>query len=88
MCGIVGLINYNNKELLMRMNQAQTHRGPDFEGHFWDGDNLIGLAMRRLSIVDIGNGKQPMTNEDGRVILIFNGEIFNAPILREKLIQR
>lgn len=87
MCGIVGLINYKNKELLMRMNQAQFHRGPDFEGHFWDDDNLVGLAMRRLSIVDIDNGMQPMTNENGRIILVFNGEIFNAPTLREKLLQ-
>ena len=87
MCGIVGLINYRNRELLTRMNQEQFHRGPDYEGNFWDDESSVGLAMRRLSIVDINSGMQPMTNEDGSIILVFNGEIFNAPSLREKLLQ-
>lgn len=86
MCGIVGLVNYKDRNLLDRMNKIQTHRGPDFGGEFWDDKKQVGLAMRRLSIVDLNNGFQPMTNEDGKIILIFNGEIFNAPILREKLL--
>lgn len=86
MCGIVGLINYKNKELLTRMNETQFHRGPDFGGEYWDESALVGLAMRRLSIVDLNNGTQPMRNENGRIVLIFNGEIFNAPSLRKELV--
>lgn len=88
MCGIVGLIKYNSKELLLKMNEIQFHRGPDYGGSYWDNEKLVGLAMRRLSIVDISSGKQPMENEDGTIILIFNGEIFNAPILRRELIKK
>lgn len=88
MCGIVGLIKYKDKGLLDRMNEAQIHRGPDFGGDFWDKEELVGLAMRRLSIVDLTNGLQPMTNEDGQVVLVFNGEIFNAPILRMELLKK
>lgn len=88
MCGIVGLINYKNKDLLLKMNAMQAHRGPDYEGQFWDSGNLVGLAMRRLSIVDIESGSQPMTNEDESVVLIFNGEIFNAGALRSMLLSK
>lgn len=88
MCGIVGLVNYKNRDLLLKMNSAQTHRGPDYEGQFWDSDSLVGLAMRRLSIVDIESGSQPMTNEDESIVLIFNGEIFNARTLRNMLLSR
>lgn len=85
MCGIVGLINFKNRELLSKMNSTQIHRGPDYGGEFWDEDYLVGLAMRRLSIVDLNNGLQPMRNENGRIVLVFNGEIFNAPLLRTEL---
>lgn len=85
MCGIVGLINYKNRELLSKMNNIQVHRGPDYGGEFWDEEHLVGLAMRRLSIVDLNNGLQPMENENGRIVLVFNGEIFNAPLLRTEL---
>ena len=86
MCGIVGLANYGDRDLLVKMNESQVHRGPDFEGYFWN--NEIGLAMRRLSIVDISGGRQPMYNEDGSIVLIFNGEIFNAPMLRKELVAK
>ena len=75
MCGIVGLIHDGRKELLNRMNEVQIHRGPDFGGFFWDEQALVGLAMRRLSIVDLANGSQPMTNEDGSIVLVYNGEV-------------
>ena len=88
MCGIVGLIHDRRKEILNRMNEAQIHRGPDFGGIFWDEQAAVGLAMRRLSIVDLANGSQPMTNEDGSVILIYNGEVFNAPELRKELLKK
>lgn len=88
MCGIVGLVHDRRKELLNRMNEAQIHRGPDFGGIFWDEQAAVGLAMRRLSIVDLANGSQPMTNEDGSVILVYNGEVFNAPELRKELLQK
>lgn len=73
MCGIVGLLHYKDKSLLTKMNEIQTHRGPDWKGEFWDDRNLVGLAMRRLSIVDVDSGHQPMTNEDGKIVLVFNG---------------
>ena len=88
MCGIVGLLQYKDKSLLTKMNEIQTHRGPDWKGEFWDDRNLVGLAMRRLSIVDVDSGHQPMTNEDGKIVLVFNGEIFNAPVLRKKLLKQ
>lgn len=88
MCGIVGIIGYDEKDILRKMNNAQIHRGPDDEGVYWEQENRVGLAMRRLAIVDLESGKQPMTNEDGDVIVVFNGEIFNAPALRKKLLAK
>ena len=88
MCGIVGLIHDRRKELLNRMNEVQIHRGPDFGGFFWDEQALVGLAMRRLSIVDLANGSQPMTNEDGSIVLVYNGEVYNAQDLRKELLQK
>jgi asparagine synthase (glutamine-hydrolysing) len=82
MCGIVGYSGFNDDSFLLRMNDIQSHRGPDDSGKFWDRENHVGLAMRRLSILDITGGRQPMSNEDNSVVLVFNGEIFNAPALR------
>ena len=66
------------------------HRGPDGAGHWLsktsDGHFQIGLGHRRLSIIDIGGGSQPMSSEDGRVTVIFNGEIYNYIELREELL--
>lgn len=88
MCGIVGIIGYENKSILNRMNDTQIHRGPDDEGIYWNKEQRIGLAMRRLAIVDLESGKQPMTNEDNNIVVVFNGEIFNAPSLRNRLIEQ
>ena len=71
--------------LLVRMNQTLRHRGPDDEGFYADGN--IGMAMRRLSVIDLVGGKQPVTNEDGTVAVTFNGEIYNFKQLRTELIQ-
>ena len=88
MCGIVGTIKYRNKDILCKMNEIQVHRGPDSEGEFWSEELLVGLAMRRLSIVDLENGVQPMYNENRRCVLVFNGEIFNADVLRDELLEK
>lgn len=87
MCGIVGSIGLGTPERLKRMNQLQYHRGPDEEGVYWDNEAKVGLAMRRLGIVDLTSGSQPMYNEDKSIVIVFNGEIFNAPDLRKKLLQ-
>ena len=88
MCGIVGTVKYCDKEILHKMNEIQVHRGPDSEGVFWSEELIVGLAMRRLSIVDLENGTQPMYNENKRCALVFNGEIFNADILRKELLKK
>ena len=88
MCGISGIINLKNKrvseEILTLINSSQMHRGPD-EGNQLIFDN-VGLAHRRLSIIDLNSGRQPISNESGSVWLTFNGEIYNYINLREKLI--
>ena len=87
MCGICGLIHFDGKpatrQLLAGMNDRLRHRGPDGEGYFIDG--AAGLAMRRLKIIDIAGSDQPLTNEDGSIALIFNGEIYNYRELRQGL---
>ena len=80
MCGIAGLFDTRAKqsfprELMQRMNDIQLHRGPDESGyHFEPG---VALAHRRLSIIDISSGQQPLFNEDESVVVVFNGEIYN-----------
>jgi asparagine synthase (glutamine-hydrolysing) len=88
MCGICGIFNYGshepaNLEQLQAMNDTLRHRGPNDEGRYTDGD--LGLAMRRLSIIDIGGGKQPIHNEDRTIWIVCNGEIFNYPELKRNL---
>jgi len=88
MCGIVGIYNYFdgepvNRELLSSMALTIQHRGPDDDGFYIQGS--LGLGMRRLSIIDIEGGHQPMSNEDGSVWIIFNGEIYNFSDLRREL---
>jgi len=89
MCGIVGIANTNsrqiNREVLQQMNKAITHRGPDEDGFFVDGN--IGLAMRRLSIIDLSGGQQPIYNHDKTIAIVFNGEIYNFQELRDDLIE-
>ena len=88
MCGISGVLHFDQARpvqtgVLERMNAVIRHRGPDSDGfHFRPG---IGLAMRRLAIVDVEGGRQPLSNEDGTVWIVFNGEIYNAPDLRPAL---
>jgi len=87
MCGIVGKLNLNSnpvdESLLRRMCALSVHRGPDDEGILLDG--ALGLGMRRLSIIDVAGGHQPMSNEDDTVWLVCNGEIYNFPELRAEL---
>ena len=88
MCGIVGIVE-NDLERpvaldgLQRMVRTLVHRGPDEEGSV--ALNGVGLAMRRLAIVDLAGGQQPFTNETGDIQLVANGEIYNFPDLRREL---
>ncbi|HEY0221129.1 MAG TPA: asparagine synthase (glutamine-hydrolyzing) [Candidatus Paceibacterota bacterium] len=89
MCGIAGIIGENteNKEAVIgKMTDAIVHRGPDDQGFFVD--KYVGLGMRRLSIIDLKLGKQPITSKDERFIIFFNGEIYNYKELREELIKK
>ncbi len=89
MCGICGVIHFDGKPvtepLLQAMNRRLSHRGPDGAGYFIDGN--IGLAMRRLSIIDITGSDQPLYNEDRSLVVVFNGEIYNYQQLRHDLVQ-
>src|SRR3954462_3457545 len=80
MCGITGIIDLKGRRevsrtLLSRMNETQVHRGPDAGGLHMEAG--VGLAHRRLSIIDLATGQQPLFNEDGSVAVVFNGEIYN-----------
>ena len=88
MCGIVGLAGYDSRDLLTRMNTLQAHRGPDDAGELWDEAARVGIAMRRLAIVDLSGGAQPMSNETGDVWLVYNGEVYNAEPLRRRIESR
>ena len=88
MCGIVGLTDRNDFYLLQKMAKMLSHRGPDEQGEFIDNEHGVALAMRRLSIIDLETGKQPIPNEDGTIWVICNGEIFNSPELREYLLAK
>lgn len=84
MCGIVGIVRKgDNKDVIKKMNDRIVHRGPDGEGYFFLGD--VALGHRRLSIIDLSTGDQPMFNEDGSVVTVFNGEIYNYLELKEEL---
>jgi len=88
MCGFVGYINKRKKSKaeIKRMNDMIIHRGPDDESYYIDDD--ISMAFRRLSIIDLKNGRQPMMNEDESLIITFNGEIYNFQELKEDLISK
>lgn len=92
MCGIVGLVAANPKpapvqhELLRAMAACLVHRGPDADGFYCQG--AVGLGHRRLSIIDLAGGAQPMQTVDGNLCVTFNGEIFNFVELREELIRK
>ncbi|MCU0643736.1 MAG: asparagine synthase (glutamine-hydrolyzing) [bacterium] len=88
MCGICGIV-YSDREqqveqsLLKNMCDAIVHRGPDDDGYYTD--RHVGLGMRRLSIIDLSTGKQPISNEDGKIWIVFNGEIYNHKEIRKEL---
>jgi asparagine synthase (glutamine-hydrolysing) len=86
MCGIVGYIGYGNQKILKKMTDSINYRGPDDEGFYFKKN--VGLGMRRLRIIDLVGGKQPIYNEDKSVIVIFNGEIYNFQELRKDLISK
>lgn len=86
MCGITGYAGFDNNELLHAMCNSLLHRGPDEDGYYTAPG--VGLAMRRLSIIDLKTGRQPITNETRDVWVVFNGEIYNYETLRETLIGR
>ena len=83
MCGICGMVGFANQDLLKKMCGIMFHRGPDDEGYFIDRD--VGLGMRRLSIIDLKGGHQPIHNEDESVQVILNGEIYNYKKLSYEL---
>ncbi len=88
MCGIAGIVKFSMSDCveerrLIRMRDVQRHRGPDGAGLWSEGP--VGLAHRRLAIVDVAGGHQPMANEDESVWIVFNGEIYNHPQLRPEL---
>ena len=88
MCGICGIYNFGtfapvDRFSLKRATDAMVHRGPDDEGFYVSGE--VGLGNRRLSIIDLPGGHQPLSNDDQTVWITFNGEIYNFKQLREDL---
>ncbi len=88
MCGITGFVGDGDEQDLHAMMAALVHRGPDGECRFIDPDQRVFLGHLRLAIVDIEGGQQPMWNEDGRIGIIFNGEIYNHLELRSELVRQ
>jgi len=91
MCGIAGYIDLSlqrpaSAEILRRMTDSLAHRGPDADGHFTEG--AVGLGHRRLAIIDLHSGQQPMFSDDKQIVLTYNGEIYNYIELRQDLIGR
>ena len=89
MCGIVGIFHFDpsapvSESVLKAMCQTLVHRGPDDDGYFIKGS--VGLAMRRLSVIDLNTGHQPQTNETGSCHIVFNGEIYNYPELQKRCV--
>src|SRR5690349_9260505 len=91
MCGIYGVLGLNGPvpfgaRLLNDMGDIIVHRGPDDQGTYSDTQLLLG--MRRLSIIDVSGGHQPIKNEDGNLVVVCNGEIYNFQSLRRELIAK
>ena len=91
MCGITGIYDFGKRQRIhsedvKKMTDAIRHRGPDDFAHYFE-DNLA-LGFRRLSIIDLAHGQQPFYSEDGNVVLICNGEIYNYKELRQELINK
>ncbi|MBI3244042.1 MAG: asparagine synthase (glutamine-hydrolyzing) [Chloroflexi bacterium] len=91
MCGICGLWQRNtpvDETTLRAMSDRQAHRGPDDWGVYCNADRRLGFGFRRLAIIDLSpSGHQPMSNEDGSLWIVFNGEIYNHPTLRQELVR-
>lgn len=89
MCGIVGIagrVLRKDEEMLRRMRDSMTHRGPDDAGEWWSEDGAVGLGMRRLAIIDLSpSGHQPMSNHENNLVIVFNGEVYNYKELRTRL---
>ena len=89
MCGIAGIIRWNNQPVveheIRSMCRMMVHRGPDEEG-IYVGDG-VALGMRRLSIIDLEGGQQPVFNEDRSICVVFNGEIYNYQELHKQLVR-
>jgi asparagine synthase (glutamine-hydrolysing) len=87
MCGIVGMVNLDGRAaeaaLLERMNQAIFHRGPDEDGFYLKGH--VGMAMRRLAIIDLKGGQQPIADEEGAAWIVYNGEVYNYREVKKEL---
>ena len=87
MCGICGIYRKDHdqvdKKTISSMCSTMTHRGPDDEGHYLSGN--VGLGMRRLKVIDLETGNQPISNEDKSIWVVQNGEIFNYLDLRDRL---
>jgi asparagine synthase (glutamine-hydrolysing) len=88
MCGICGFVSVAgiSERVLLQMNERIARRGPDGAGHLHDG--AVGLAMRRLAIIDLAGGQQPIFNESGKIAIVFNGEIYNYRELRDNLVRQ
>src|SRR5438128_7156036 len=88
MCGIAGIVDLTGRNsvpdgALAAMAEAIVHRGPDEDGFF--DSSAVGMASRRLSIIGLRDGRQPISNEDGSVCVVFNGELFDYPELKTEL---
>lgn len=83
MCGIAGFYGFENHELIKKISSQLSHRGPDGEGIY--RDNKATLLNRRLAIIDLKSGNQPIYNEDGSLVVVYNGEIYNYLELRGDL---
>ena len=88
MCGICGFTGKleNREDVIAKMTAVITHRGPDSDGFF--SDDNISMGFRRLSIIDLDTGHQPIYNEDKTLVLTFNGEIYNYKELKKELIEK
>ena len=95
MCGVAGVLSFTNSTFrvsepyLTRMRDVMSHRGPDGAGNFISPDRRLGLGFRRLAIIDLSErAMQPMSNEDGSLWVVFNGEIYNHAEIRAELESR
>src|SRR5256885_15839900 len=91
MCGICGQFNFGRNEsvqpdTIRRMTQTMDHRGPDDDGYYFSGS--LGLGFRRLSIIDLAGGHQPLSDAEGTIWVMLNGEIYNFKELRTELESR